>query len=177
MPNPEDVRTDQKGRCVHCRMDILVPASYADGDHIKCGACDTGHRVLRTGNLVRLVIADVAPLRETLRMNEQRLRKMEDELQRARASFGIGVNGLGVGVLYVLVKVAWEEEAISTGLIVTAVFIAIGVGVLLELANFFFLQKRAAMARLNEEIAQLTADIRETRRLIREASTGTRAAS
>jgi hypothetical protein len=169
--------TEQKGRCVHCRTDVLVPASYADGDHIKCGACDTGHRVVRTNNALRLVIADVAPLRETLRQNDQRLRILEGEMRDARASFGLGANGLGIGVIYLLVKVAWDEETVTQGLIVTAVVIALVVGVLLELANFFFLQKRQKMTRLTEEIEQLNQDSRELRRQIREASMGSRASA
>jgi hypothetical protein len=161
---------DQKSRCVHCRTDVLVPASYADGDHIKCGACGTGHRVVRSNNIVRLVVADVAPLRETLRQNDQRLRILEADLRDARASLGIGINGLLIGLLYVVVKVAWDEEQITRGLIITAVVIASIVGILLELANFFLLAKRTKMTRLGEEIAQLNQDSRELRRQIREAS-------
>ena len=165
---------EQKGRCVHCRTDILVPASYADGDHIKCGACDTGHRVVRTNNGMRLVIADVAPLRETLRQNDQRLRVLEAEFSDARASLGLGVNGLLIGLLYIIVKIAWDAEPLTKGLIVTAVVIAVLVGVALELANFFFLQKRTKMMRLGEEIEQLNQDSRELRRQIRESSAGSR---
>jgi hypothetical protein len=170
-------KAEQKGRCVHCRTDILVPASYADGDHIKCGTCDTGHRVARVNNVLRLVVADVAPLRETLRMNDQRLRALEGEMREARASVGLGAYGLGIGVIYVLVKVAWEDQIVDKELILTAVVIAVLVGVMLELANFFFLQKRNAIVRLTDEIEQLNQDSRELRRQIREASMGTRAAS
>src|SRR5438034_645918 len=109
-------KAEQKGRCVHCRTDVIVPATYDEGDHIKCGACDTGHRVVRVNNVLRLVIADVTPLRETLRQNEQRLRNLEAELKDARASFGIGSLGIGVGVIYLLVKVAWENAAITAGM-------------------------------------------------------------
>jgi hypothetical protein len=165
---------EQKGRCVHCRTDVLVPASYADGDHIKCGACDTGHRVVRTNNALRLVIADVAPLRETLRQNDQRLRVLEAELSDARASMGLGVNGLLIGLLYLVVKIAWDEEPLTKGLIATAVVIAALVGVALETANFFFLQKRTKMTRLTEEIEQINQDSRELRRQIRESSAGGR---
>jgi hypothetical protein len=169
--------TEQKGRCVHCRTDVLVPATYADGDHIKCGACDTGHRVVRTNNGLRLVIADVAPLRETLRQNDQRLSILETELRDARASLGLGVNGLLIGLLYIVVKIALDEEPLTKALIVTAAVIAVLVGTALELANFFFLQKRAKMTRLTAEIEQLNQDSRELRRQIREASAGSRAAS
>ena len=35
----------QKARCVHCREDVTVPDHYAHGDHVKCGACGTKHKV------------------------------------------------------------------------------------------------------------------------------------
>lgn len=165
---------EQRGRCVHCRTDVAVPASYAEGDHIKCGACDTGHRVLRTNNVLRLVIADVTPLRETLRQNDQRLRILEAELRDARASLGIGVNGILIGLLYVVVKIAVDEQPLTKGLVTMAAVIAVLVGVALELANFFFLQKRAKMTRLHEEIEQLSQDSRDLRRQIRESSAGFR---
>ena len=41
---------------------------------------------------------------------------------------GIGVNGLGIGVIYLLVQVAWEEEALTTALLVNAAVIAAGTG-------------------------------------------------
>jgi hypothetical protein len=167
---------EQKGRCVHCRTDVIVPASYAEGDHIKCGACDTGHRVTRTNNVLRLVIADVSPLRETLRQNDQRLRILEAELRDARASLGLGVNGLGVGVIYLLVKLAWDDAPATKGLFIMAGVIAVLVGAGLELANFFFLQKRTKMTRLTEEIEQVNQDSRELRRQIRESSASVRTA-
>ena len=133
---------EQKGRCVHCRTDVSVPDSYADGDHIKCGACGTQHRVLRTGPQVRLVISDVGPLREELRAHQQRIARLENELGAARGSFGIGVNGFGLGIIYLLVQVAWEQQDLTQPLVINAVLIGLGTGILLELANFLFLSKR-----------------------------------
>ena len=104
---------EPKARCVNCRTDIDVPASYTDGDHIKCGACGMQHRVQRTNGMLRLVVADVAPLREALRTNEQRLERLANELHAARGSFGIGANGMGVGVIYLLIKVAWDDLLLS----------------------------------------------------------------
>jgi len=161
---------EQKARCVHCRTDVRIPASYADGDHIKCGACGTGHRVLRSENGVRLVLADVGPLRDELKMNEQRLRNLEQDLREARASFGIGVNGLGIGVIYLLVKVAYEDKPLTRDLIVTACVIAFVVGVMLEVANMLFLQKRRAIIQISSEMERLEAESRELRRRIREST-------
>lgn len=161
---------DQKTRCVHCRTDVAVPLSYADGDHIKCGTCGTGHRVLRASAGMRLVLADIGPLRDALRTNEQRLRNLGADLRDARASFGIGVNGLGVGVIYLLVKVAWEDQALTRDLVIIAAAIAVGVGILLEAANALFLQKRKAIVQISEEIERLDTETRELRRRIREST-------
>lgn len=162
---------EQKARCVHCRTDVRVPESYADGDHIKCGACGTGHRVLRSETGLRLVLADVGPLRDNLRTNEQRLNNLAQDLREARASFGIGVNGLGIGVIYLLVKVAWEDKPLTQELCVTAGIIAVLVGILLEAANALFLQKRKAIVQISSEIERLETESRELRRRIREGTT------
>ena len=66
----------ERARCVHCRSDITVPPSYAHGDHIKCGTCATKHKVVR-GDVLRLVIADVAPLREALFDNRRQIESGE----------------------------------------------------------------------------------------------------
>jgi hypothetical protein len=162
---------EQKGRCVHCRTDITVPDSYADGDHIKCGACGTQHRVVRSTGVLRLVIADVAPLREELRANEQRIARLENELGAARGSLGIGVNGLGVGVIYVLWQLVSKEADLTTELIITAAGIAVGTGLVFELANFLFLAKRKLLNQLNTDIRLIRDESKELQRKIREAST------
>ena len=60
-----------KGRCVHCRADILVPDSYHHGDHVKCGQCGTRHKVVRGEREgVRLVLADIGPVRDALKANQ-----------------------------------------------------------------------------------------------------------
>jgi hypothetical protein len=165
-----EVWMEPKARCVNCRTDIDVPASYTDGDHIKCGACGMQHRVLRTNGMLRLVVADVAPLREALRTNEQRIERLENELHAARGSFGIGANAFGLGVIYLLIKVAWDDLLLSRALIVNAVVISVVCGLALELANFLFLSKRKLMNQLAEEIEQMSAETKELQRKIREAS-------
>ncbi len=70
-PNGGRMAEAVKGRCVHCRADILVPDSYHHGDHVKCGQCGTRHKVSRGEREgVRLVLADVGPLRDALKANE-----------------------------------------------------------------------------------------------------------
>ena len=165
---------DQKARCVHCRVDISVPESYADGDHIKCGSCDTQHRVVRNNNAVRLVIADATPVREALRANQQRRERLATELKEARASLGIGINGALIGLLYVVAKIALEDQPLTKPLIVTAALLAVGVGMMLELANFLFLQKRRAIKRLTEDIATLQAEAKDMQRMLREAESSRR---
>jgi hypothetical protein len=151
-------------------MDVSVPASYADGDHIKCGACDTQHRIARTNESLRLVIADVAPLRDALRLNEQHRQRLETELAEAYASWGIGINGFLVGLLYIVAKIALEDRPLDASLVMTAVVLSVVVGGLLELTNFFFLQKRKAIERLTADIATLSDEARDLQRKIRESN-------
>lgn len=160
-------KTD-RARCVHCRSDVLVPETYAHGDHIKCGACGTQHKVNR-GEVLRLVLADVTPLREALREHERLVERLEDELSGARRSMGIGVNGLLVGFVYVLWQVAREDQAWSLGLLVKAGLIALGVGVGLELINYFFLAKRQRIARLSAELREARENGRHLQTTLREA--------
>ena len=75
----------QKARCVHCRTEVSVPDTYAHGDHIKCGTCGTKHKVSR-GEVMRIVLADVTPLREALRENERMVERLEDEIRFRRAA-------------------------------------------------------------------------------------------
>jgi hypothetical protein len=159
----------QTARCVHCRSDVSVPNSYAHGDHIKCGTCGTQHKVVR-GDGLRLVIADAAPFREMLYENERLVERLEDELVGARRSFGIGVNGLGVGVIYFLVQVGMNEQTWSVALIWEAVAIAVASGVFLEAANWFFLAKRHRISRIMQELDEARASGRHLEKIIREAS-------
>jgi hypothetical protein len=158
-----------KARCLHCRADVEVPASYADGDHVRCGTCGTQHKVQR-GDVLRLVLADIAPLRDSHRENQQRIGILQADLRQARGSFGIGANGLGIGVIYVVWQVALKEQPISQHLFMEALGIAIASGVLLELANWLFLAKRQTISRLQEEIRQTEAENRLLQQRIREAS-------
>ena len=145
-----------------------MPETFADGDNLQCKTCGVGLRVQRRGAL-RLVIADVEPFRHDLRAAQQHIASLEKDLARARASFGIGANGLGLGVLYVVARVALEEQPLSRELILTAAAIAVVTGILLELANFLFLAKRREMARLSAEIAELGKETQDLQRKIRES--------
>src|SRR5512141_40483 len=91
--------------CVNCRETVEVSERYAQGDHIRCGACGTDHKILR-GDRVRIVIADVTPLRETLAQNQKLVSRLESDLARARGSIGIGANGGLIGVGFAVYQVA-----------------------------------------------------------------------
>lgn len=158
-----------KGRCVHCRSDMAVPATYAHGDFIKCGTCGTQHKVVR-GEGVRLVIADVTPLKESLRSNDAMVERLRDELKGARRSFGIGANGVGIGVAYAIYLVAMREHALDMQLATKAVTAMVGSGILLELLNYFFLAKRQQVKRLQAEIEDAQAQSDELEQRIRESS-------
>jgi hypothetical protein len=84
MPEQASTITPQRARCVHCRAMVTVPDSYQHGDHIKCGGCGTQHKVAR-GEVLRLVLADLAPLRESLSSNEILVDRLESEMRDARA--------------------------------------------------------------------------------------------
>jgi hypothetical protein len=158
----------QKARCVHCRTEIAIPDSYAHGDHIKCGTCGTKHKVSR-GEVLRLVLADVTPLREALRDNERMIERLEDEIRGARRSLGIGINGLGIGVLYAIVQVGLNDAMISAKLAWESLGIAMLVGLGLELANHLFLAKRQRIHRLTEELHETREAGRQLQKVIREA--------
>jgi hypothetical protein len=158
----------QKARCVHCRAEVAVPDSYAHGDHIKCGSCGTKHKVSR-GEMLRIVLADVAPLREALADNVRLIERLEDEIQGARRSLGIGVNGIGIGVLYAIVQVGLNERLISSGLAWESAAIAVLVGVGLELANHLFLAKRQRIQRLSADLKEARDAGRHLQKVIREA--------
>ena len=156
-------------RCVNCRSEITVPERYSHGDHIKCGTCSTQHKVLR-GDVLRLVIADTSPLKEALRENERLVERLEDELRGARRSVGIGGNGVGIAVAYVVWQVALQEQSLDQALFVRAVLVGLLCGVALELANLLFLTKRQRIRRLSAEIDEARADGRQIQQKIREAT-------
>jgi hypothetical protein len=162
----------QTARCVNCRSDIAVPASYAHGDQVKCGTCDTRHKVLRDerGQTMRLVIADVGPLRDAVQANRALVNRLEADLAAARHSFGIGVNGLGLGVLYVLARVGLEDKPLSQSLALEAVTVALLTGLFLELTNHFFLAKRTKIARLTADLNDARSEGRQLAQKLREAS-------
>lgn len=159
----------RNARCLNCRSDVSVPDSYADGSQIDCGNCAGHLRIIRTGGL-RLVIADLAPFREMLKERKLLVAETTRDLQKARASWGIGVNGLGVGVLYVVARVALEERELNQGLLIEAVVISILVGIILEVANALFLAKRQAVSRLTQQLSEALADQKDIERKIRESS-------
>jgi len=165
-PVSEDKR--ERARCVHCRTDIVVPASYAHGDHIKCGTCATKHKVVR-GEVLRLVIADVAPLKEALFDNRRTVERLEDEIRGARRSFGIGANGIGAGVVYAVYQVALNEHPLGQQLLLASIGVGLLVGIALEAANYLFLAKRQRIRRLNAELDEARANGRQLEKQIREA--------
>lgn len=158
-----------KARCVSCREEIAVGERYAHGDHIKCGVCGTKHKVVR-GDRLRLVIADVGPLRDVLAQNERLVERLEAELAHARASLGIGANGIGIGVAYALYQMGINQAPISKGLLFTSIAVAFFAGLLLELANWSFLAKRNAIMRLTGELEEARSEGQKLRTQIREAN-------
>lgn len=158
-----------KARCVSCREEIAVADRYAHGDHIKCGVCGTKHKVVR-GDRLRLVIADVAPLRDALAQNERLIERLEAEHAHARASFGIGANGIGIGVAYAIYQMGLNQAPLSTSLLWTSVAIAVFAGLLLELANWSFLAKRHAIMRITAELEEARSEGQKLRTQIREAT-------
>ena len=158
-------------KCLNCRSEVMVPNTFSDGDTLQCGVCGMGLKVHKGGGGggVKLVISDVGPLRDEMKSTQQRVSSLESDLARARASFGIGVNGLGIGLLYVVSQVMLEDKNITRALITNAVMIAAVSGIALELANFFFLAKRREMSRISGEIAEATREINSIQQKIRES--------
>lgn len=158
----------QIGRCVNCRSDISVPDTYSHGDHIKCAACGTRHKVQR-GDTLRLVLADLAPIKDALRANDQLISRLHDDLREARMSFGAGLNGIFFGLGFFAWKIGHDGQLVSTDLVVQAVGVAVAVGVVLEGANYLFLAKRARLSRLSAEIREAEEEGRRLQQRIREA--------
>jgi hypothetical protein len=122
------------------------------------------------GDRLRLVLADVGPLRDALAQNQQLTNRLEAELAHARGSFGIGANGIGIGVIFAIYQVGMNGAALSVDLLRNAVGIAFVTGLLLEGANWAFLAKRHAITRLSAELGEARAEAARLRQLIREAS-------
>ena len=155
--------------CVNCREGVSVPDRYAHGDHIVCGACRTKHKVVR-GDRLRLVVADVGPLRDSLGQNEQLVSRLESDLARARRSYGIGANGILLGVAFAAYQLFVKDAPISTNLLLNALGIALVSGLLLEAANWSFLGKRSAITRISEELEEARAEGARIRQQLREAT-------
>jgi hypothetical protein len=147
----------------------LVPDQYSHGDHIACGTCGTKHKVVR-GERVRLVLADPGPLRDALAQHEHTIQRIEADLAQARASFGIGANGLGIGVAFAIYQLGFKGEPLGLNLLFNAIGIALVSGLLLEAANWAFLAKRQRIARLSEELAEAEAEARQLRMKLRDAT-------
>jgi hypothetical protein len=160
----------QKAHCVHCRAAVSVPDTYAHGDHIKCGACNTQHKVVRGGeSAIRLVLADIGPLREAYQANQALVERLEAELRAARGSLGIGANGFGLGVAYFIWQVAGQEHTPDAALVWKSVIIAVLSGLALEVLNFLFLAKRKKISRLTSDIREAEEDGRALQKKLREA--------
>jgi hypothetical protein len=158
----------QNGRCVSCRSDISVPDTYAQGDHIKCAACGTRHKVQR-GDTLRLVLADLGPIRDALRANDQLVSRLRDDVRATRMSFGAGLNGIFFGLGLLAWRIGYEGQLVSVDLVVQAVAVAVGAGVVIEVANYLFLAKRARLSRLAAEIREAEEEGRRLDQRIREA--------
>ena len=159
----------QTARCVYCREEVSVPDRYAHGDHVKCGSCGTKHKVVR-GDRLRLVLADVAPLRDALAQNQKLVNRLEADLAHARASFGVGVNGLGIGLIYAVYQVGMNGSPLSTTLLLNAAGIAAVTGLVLEAANWSFLAKRSAITRITGELDEARAEGARIRQQMRDAA-------
>jgi hypothetical protein len=157
------------GKCLNCRAEVQVPNTFAEGEQIDCAVCGIALKILRPGGGLRLVIADLTPFRDDVRAKQKQISELERDLAKARASFGIGANGFGLGVMYVVARVGLEEKPLTSDLIWTGVAIALVTGIALEVANLLFLAKRREMTRLSEEITQAQAELRETQRKIKES--------
>jgi hypothetical protein len=160
---------NRTARCISCRAEVPVPDSYEEGSQVGCPSCAVQLKIVRKGGL-RLVIADVLALQDRLRETKTLIAEASRDLQRAKASWGIGVNGLGLGVLYVVARVALDERTLDRKLALEAVVLALVVGGLLEAANYLFLAKRRAITDLTKQLQGAIADQKELQRKIRESS-------
>jgi hypothetical protein len=163
----------QNARCPRCKAEAPVPDTFQHGDMLTCQGCRSQLRVLRSDKgALRLVVADPGPLKEELAFNRAHIDKLQADLRIARHSLGIGANGFGIAVLYVLARMGLEDLPLDGGLITEAAVVGVVVGVLLELANYFFLAKRKTMTRIGGEITQMREEQKVLQALIREAERG-----
>jgi hypothetical protein len=112
----------------------------------------------------------VGPLRDALQANQTLTDRLEAELRHARGSFGLGVNGFGLALIYALWQIVRNDHPIDSGLAWEAAAVAIFSGLALEAANFFFLAKRQRLRRLGTEIDEAREEGRALQQKIREAS-------
>src|SRR5262245_3665424 len=108
------------GRCVNCRAEVMVPNTFADGDTMQCSVCRMSLKITRGPAGLRLPIADVGPLRDEIKSIQSRIVSLESDLSRARASFGIGANGFGIGVAFVVFQVALNNQNLGQPLFLKA---------------------------------------------------------
>lgn len=156
-------------RCVYCREEVQVSDRYAHGDHIKCGKCGTKHKVVR-GERLRLVLADAGPLREALAQNDTLVARLETELTRTRYSFGLGANGILVGLVYAGYQVFANRAPIDASLLWQAGGLALVCALLLEIASWGFLAKRSRITRLTRELEDARVEGGRIRTLLRDAT-------
>ena len=116
------------------------------------------------------MIADLNSLKVTLRESRRQIAETNRQLQQAHASWGIGVNGLGLGVLYVVARVALEGRGLDQRLMLEAAAIAVVVGILLEFANYMFLAKRSTIARLSKQLKREVDEQRDVERKLKESA-------
>ena len=160
----------ESARCPRCRTEVPVPATFAHGVMLGCKTCNSQLRLLRSDKgAIRLVVADAGPLRDQMAFNRSHVERLHADLKVARHSLGVGANGFGIGVAYVMAQIVLEERLLNQKLVLEAVVVAVVAGVLLELANYFFLAKRKTMTRLSHEIAQMREEEVLLQSLIREA--------
>jgi hypothetical protein len=156
-------------RCPNCRGEVNVPTGFTHGDHIKCSSCGTGLKVSR-GEALRLLYADISPLKDALRESQERIERLEDELRGARGSVGMGVHGLYVGAFYVGYQLFIKDQDLRLGLFAAGLGLAAGIAVALEVLNYFFLTKRKRITRLAAEVEDERRHGRELRQRLRDAT-------
>jgi hypothetical protein len=166
----EEMSIDEapKPRCVHCRSEVTVPPGYAHGDHVKCPQCGTRHRISR-GDGVRLVLADVTPLREALESNRQLVARLQNDLQRTIMTFGLAANGLVVGIFYVFFRAFLQGAPVDMRVIAQALGLSLAAAVVIEIVNYLYLGKRRRIDQIKADIEEARAEAGQLQQKIREA--------
>lgn len=165
----QPVTKTRKARCPECRSEVEIPESYAHGEQLNCRSCRAGVRVYDRGGL-RLVLADLGPVRDTIAATQRRVHALEVDLRAVRGSFGVGVNGIGIGLIWAVYQVALKEHLLDKSLLTEVVAIALGTGILLEVANHFLLAKRQKMLRIAADIEDAKAEIRNLQKKLRDST-------